>query len=225
MAEQVGLKSRAGDRSTRTHSLGLHHLVNGINTERQHANLSCRDCRGREDQRVRVLRLTLLTPDIVEAVLNGRQPAQVTLAGLTEPFPVEWDSQHVSLEKCSPFESDLSPSRTRLVAFSTLGSFVLHPEPTVAWQRGFERTLQDIEWRQRDGSDHPIVGLFAFYRMHLVGVQTGRFRACVSHDVRPTAWLPACPALSRPHPRACPRARRTARSPRFIYGLLSLACP
>jgi hypothetical protein len=35
----------------------------------------------------RVLRLTLLAPDIVEAVLNGRQPAQVTLAGLTEPFP------------------------------------------------------------------------------------------------------------------------------------------
>jgi hypothetical protein len=61
----------------------------------------------------RVLRLTLLAPDIVEAVLNGRQPAQVTLAGLTEPFPVEWDSQHLSLEKCSPFESDLSPSRPR----------------------------------------------------------------------------------------------------------------
>jgi hypothetical protein len=62
----------------------------------------------------RVLRLTLLAPDIVEAVLNGRQPAQVTLAGLTEPFPVEWDSQHLSLEKSlSNGEHDLSPSRPR----------------------------------------------------------------------------------------------------------------
>jgi hypothetical protein len=56
----------------------------------RHARDHCRDCRGREDQESyvgRVLRLTLLAPDIVEAVLNGRQPAQVTLAGLTEPFP------------------------------------------------------------------------------------------------------------------------------------------
>jgi hypothetical protein len=30
----------------------------------------------------RVLRLTLLAPDIVEAILNGRQPAEMALAGL-----------------------------------------------------------------------------------------------------------------------------------------------
>ena len=30
----------------------------------------------------RVLRLTLLAPDIVEAIPNGRQPAEVTLAGV-----------------------------------------------------------------------------------------------------------------------------------------------
>jgi DNA-binding IscR family transcriptional regulator len=30
----------------------------------------------------RVLRLTLLAPDIVEAILGGRQPAEVTLAGV-----------------------------------------------------------------------------------------------------------------------------------------------
>ena len=30
----------------------------------------------------RVLRLTLLAPDIVEAILGGRQPAEMTLAGL-----------------------------------------------------------------------------------------------------------------------------------------------
>jgi hypothetical protein len=38
----------------------------------------------------RVLRLTLLTPDIVEAILDGRQPDGMTLPGLMKPGPVEW---------------------------------------------------------------------------------------------------------------------------------------
>jgi DNA-binding IscR family transcriptional regulator len=37
----------------------------------------------------RVLRLTLLAPDIVDAILGGRQPAEMTLAGLMRRFPVE----------------------------------------------------------------------------------------------------------------------------------------
>ena len=41
----------------------------------------------------RVLRLTLLAPDIVEAALDGRQGPEVTLARLLEPFPVEWQAQ------------------------------------------------------------------------------------------------------------------------------------
>jgi hypothetical protein len=41
----------------------------------------------------RVLRLSLLAPEIVEAILDGRQPPEVTLAGLLEPFPVEWEGQ------------------------------------------------------------------------------------------------------------------------------------
>jgi hypothetical protein len=36
----------------------------------------------------RVLRLTLLAPDLVEAILEGRQPVEVTLAGLMKPFAV-----------------------------------------------------------------------------------------------------------------------------------------
>ena len=44
----------------------------------------------------RVLRLTLLAPDIVEAVLNGRQPAEMTLAALMEPFSVVWREQRAS---------------------------------------------------------------------------------------------------------------------------------
>ena len=43
----------------------------------------------------RVLRLTLLSPEIVEAILDGRQSAEVTLASLMEPFPLEWAAQPV----------------------------------------------------------------------------------------------------------------------------------
>ena len=41
----------------------------------------------------RVLRLTLLAPDIVEAVLDGKQGPEVTLARVLEPFQVEWSEQ------------------------------------------------------------------------------------------------------------------------------------
>jgi hypothetical protein len=36
----------------------------------------------------RVLRLTLLAPDIVDPILGARQPAQMTLAVLMRRFPV-----------------------------------------------------------------------------------------------------------------------------------------
>jgi hypothetical protein len=41
----------------------------------------------------RVLRLTLLAPQIVEAILDGRQPAGVTLETLREPPPARWQAQ------------------------------------------------------------------------------------------------------------------------------------
>ena len=45
----------------------------------------------------RVLRLTLLAPEIVEAILDGRRPAEVTLAVLMEPFAVGWKKQRLAL--------------------------------------------------------------------------------------------------------------------------------
>lgn len=44
----------------------------------------------------RVLRLTLLAPTIVEAVLNGRSNPTPTLAEVMAPFPVEWKLQRGS---------------------------------------------------------------------------------------------------------------------------------
>ena len=41
----------------------------------------------------RVLRLTLLAPKIVEAILEGKQPATLELDDLMQLFPVEWDKQ------------------------------------------------------------------------------------------------------------------------------------
>lgn len=46
----------------------------------------------------RVLRLTLLSPRITEAILSGRQPHQIELATLLKPFPIEWDTQSAHFE-------------------------------------------------------------------------------------------------------------------------------
>ena len=48
----------------------------------------------------RLLRLTLLAPDIVEAILDGRQGPEVTLGRLLEPFPSCFEKQRSSLKVC-----------------------------------------------------------------------------------------------------------------------------
>jgi hypothetical protein len=45
----------------------------------------------------RVLRLTLLAPDIIEAVLDGRQPGEMSLQPLLAPFPTCWAEQRAVL--------------------------------------------------------------------------------------------------------------------------------
>ncbi|WP_096703309.1 hypothetical protein [Magnetospirillum sp. 15-1] len=41
----------------------------------------------------RIYRLTLLAPDIVETILDGRQPRTLQLANLMDDMPVEWHRQ------------------------------------------------------------------------------------------------------------------------------------
>ena len=40
-----------------------------------------------------ILRLTLLAPEIVEAILDGIQPAEFRLDDLLTGFPLDWDEQ------------------------------------------------------------------------------------------------------------------------------------
>lgn len=41
----------------------------------------------------RVMRLTLLAPDIIEAILNGTQPRTLTLQNVVRGFPISWKEQ------------------------------------------------------------------------------------------------------------------------------------
>ena len=47
----------------------------------------------------RVLRLTLLAPEIVDAVLDGQHPTELTTARLFRPFPAGWDGQQKALAR------------------------------------------------------------------------------------------------------------------------------
>jgi hypothetical protein len=44
-----------------------------------------------------ILRLTLLAPDIVQSILDGRQPDGLGLPALLKPFPLEWYKQRTTL--------------------------------------------------------------------------------------------------------------------------------
>ena len=46
----------------------------------------------------RILRLTLLAPEIIEMILDGRQPVDLAMAKLVKGFPVEWEAQRRHLE-------------------------------------------------------------------------------------------------------------------------------
>jgi hypothetical protein len=43
----------------------------------------------------RILRLTLLVPEIVEAILDGRQRPELQLNDLLKKFPLEWEQQRL----------------------------------------------------------------------------------------------------------------------------------
>ena len=52
-----------------------------------------------------LLRLTLLAPDIVEYILDGRQPPGFSLPRLLEPFPLAWNEQRSMVADATPWTS------------------------------------------------------------------------------------------------------------------------
>jgi hypothetical protein len=45
----------------------------------------------------RILRLTLIAPGIIEAILTGRQPSTLQLDDLLKPLPAEWAQQYFTV--------------------------------------------------------------------------------------------------------------------------------
>ncbi len=43
----------------------------------------------------RLMRLSLLAPEIVDAIMEGRHPESVTLANMMDPFPLDWKEQRI----------------------------------------------------------------------------------------------------------------------------------
>jgi hypothetical protein len=59
----------------------------------------------------RILRLTLIAPDIIEAILTGRQPSTLQLDDLLKPLPAAWALQHSAL--FSPHQRSASSELAR----------------------------------------------------------------------------------------------------------------
>lgn len=45
----------------------------------------------------KILGLTLLAPDLVEAILNGKQPPEIGVHILRRGFPIEWNAQRATI--------------------------------------------------------------------------------------------------------------------------------
>jgi hypothetical protein len=56
-----------------------------------------------------LLRLTLLAPDLVETMLDGRKPADMTLPRLLAPFPAGWAEQRAIMPGASARPGPAAP--------------------------------------------------------------------------------------------------------------------
>ena len=63
----------------------------------------------------RVLRLTLLAPDIFEAI-DGRQPAEMQLDDMLKGFPLEWEGQRRACDRATSGRSGSTVIGLGLVA-------------------------------------------------------------------------------------------------------------
>jgi hypothetical protein len=59
-----------------------------------------------------VLRLTLLTPDIIEMILDGRQPPGLQFEQLRKSFPLQWRAQRRAIHGGEGAQCNVMHSRT-----------------------------------------------------------------------------------------------------------------
>jgi hypothetical protein len=52
----------------------------------------------------RLMRLSLLAPEIVDAIMDVRQPESFTLANLMDALPLDWKEQQMQLLQCATSE-------------------------------------------------------------------------------------------------------------------------
>jgi hypothetical protein len=50
----------------------------------------------------RILRLAYLSPKVVQAILDGKHPARLTMKDLLQPFPADWNEQEDHFLSCPP---------------------------------------------------------------------------------------------------------------------------
>jgi hypothetical protein len=58
---------------------------------------------------MRVLRLSFLAPDLIESILMGGQPPELTLERFRRPIPLEWEMQRTYFS--FPLSSKVGPQR------------------------------------------------------------------------------------------------------------------
>ena len=73
----------------------------------------------------RVLRLTLLAPEIVEQIVDGRQPALLKIENLLRPVSLEWGQQHAAILATLPLKGDSNacPQESSILAHSAIAGF------------------------------------------------------------------------------------------------------
>jgi len=75
-----------------------------------------------------ILRLTLLAPDIVAAILDGQQPVDMGLPLLMEPFPLAWNEQRQTLCGQDGAIASAVAARDRRLASEPSGTSAVPPD-------------------------------------------------------------------------------------------------
>jgi hypothetical protein len=84
----------------------------------------------------RMLRLTLLAPDIVEAILDGRRPAELQLDDLLEGLPLGWKEQREAVVDCTLLRQSLEVRYSQAQAYAGRHQRIEGPSLGASWALG-----------------------------------------------------------------------------------------